>query len=322
MHESMITHTTGSDGPPSRLWAITCYFNPAGYRRRLENYRLFQSRLKAPLVTVEATDRDEFDLKPGDAQTLIQLRSRDVLWQKERLLNIALRHLPAECDRVAWLDCDVVFADDGWAEQAIEALERHELIQPFSQVYELHPQARLDEPETYRQTLKSRSLARVIAQGEAPEDLLRGSLRVKHACNPGTAWAGRRRVLEKVGFYDACIIGGGNRAMAGAMLGKQEDAAEFLRMNDPQIKHYRRWAGAFQSEIKHGLGYLDQTIYHLWHGKLEDRRYTQRHEDFQQYQFDPYSDIVIENDCWRWNTSKPQMHDYVRRYFQLRREDG
>ena len=42
-----------ADPRSANLWAITCYFNPVGYRRRLENYRMFRQRLKVPLVAVE-----------------------------------------------------------------------------------------------------------------------------------------------------------------------------------------------------------------------------------------------------------------------------
>ena len=49
-----------------------------------------------------------FDLSEGDADILIQLRGRDVMWQKERLLNLALRALPDECRKVVWVDCDVI----------------------------------------------------------------------------------------------------------------------------------------------------------------------------------------------------------------------
>src|SRR2546429_9079813 len=34
------------------LWAITCYFNPMGWRRRLANYHAFRRRLSLPLITV------------------------------------------------------------------------------------------------------------------------------------------------------------------------------------------------------------------------------------------------------------------------------
>jgi hypothetical protein len=111
------------------LWAITSYFNPAGYRTRLENYRRFRAHLTVPLVTVEASFDGRFELGPADADILVQRHARDVLWQKERLLNVALGFLPAECDRVAWLDCDVVFAADDWPKRACAALTTHSLVQ-------------------------------------------------------------------------------------------------------------------------------------------------------------------------------------------------
>src|SRR5262245_24288280 len=92
-----------------KLWAITCYFNPVGYRRRLENYLTFRQRLRAPLITVELSYGETFQLARGSAEILIQLRGQDVLWQKERLLNVALAAVPPACDKIAWLDCDVVF---------------------------------------------------------------------------------------------------------------------------------------------------------------------------------------------------------------------
>ena len=47
------------------LWAITCYFNPTGYRRRLQNYRAFRERLNVPLVTVEQSFSGQFSLGAG-----------------------------------------------------------------------------------------------------------------------------------------------------------------------------------------------------------------------------------------------------------------
>src|SRR5262245_19902909 len=69
----------------SNLWAITCYFNPIGYQRRLENYHTFRQNLAVPLVTVELAFNGAFQLHSGDADILVQLRGGDVLWQKERL---------------------------------------------------------------------------------------------------------------------------------------------------------------------------------------------------------------------------------------------
>ena len=66
-----------------RLWAVTSYYNPVPYRRRLDNYRIFRERLALPLLTVELAYRAP-ELAPGDADILVQIPGRDVMWQKER----------------------------------------------------------------------------------------------------------------------------------------------------------------------------------------------------------------------------------------------
>src|SRR5690349_10101249 len=102
MYVESVNAPLGSDVssvPRSRLWAITSYFNPLDYRRRRQNYRAFRERLPLPLLTVELAYRSP-ELAAGDADLLVQLRGRDVMWQKERLLNIAVARLPPECDRV------------------------------------------------------------------------------------------------------------------------------------------------------------------------------------------------------------------------------
>lgn len=42
---------------------------------------------------------------------------RHVLWQKERLLNLAIDSLPADVDAVAWLDADLIWFNHGWVEE-------------------------------------------------------------------------------------------------------------------------------------------------------------------------------------------------------------
>ncbi len=56
---------------------------------------------------------------------------------------------------------------------------------------------------------------------------------------------------------------------------------------------------------------------------LEDRRYVARTEALAEFEFDPFDDIVADdNGAWRWNSAKSAMHDYLRDYFVSRREDG
>ena len=74
---------------PSGLWAIASFFNPLGYQTRLTNYRIFRRHLGVPLLTVEQGYDGRFELDGQDATILVQVPARDVMWQKERLLNLA-----------------------------------------------------------------------------------------------------------------------------------------------------------------------------------------------------------------------------------------
>jgi hypothetical protein len=86
------------------------------------------------LVTVELAFDGQFELTCGDADHLIQLSGGDIMWQKERLLNIALEAVPDKVEDLAWIDCDLVFESPDWPDAARRALKSDNVIQLFSEV--------------------------------------------------------------------------------------------------------------------------------------------------------------------------------------------
>jgi len=92
------------------MLTVTSYFNPMRSRRRLANYRTFRH-----------------------ADHLIQLSGGDIMWQKERLLNIALEAVPDKVEDLAWIDCDLVFESPDWPDAARRALKSDNVIQLFSE---------------------------------------------------------------------------------------------------------------------------------------------------------------------------------------------
>ena len=111
--------------------------------------------------------------------------------------------------------------------------------------------------------------------------------------------------------------------MACAAFDSFELAVERWRMNNQQRTHYREWAEPFSNRVRDRVGCVEGAIYHLWHGDLRNRRYAARFEGLKEFHFDPYSDIAVaESGCLRWNTEKPDLHEYVRNHFVTRKEDG
>jgi hypothetical protein len=305
--------------PPKGLWAITSYFNPMRYRRRLSNFRLFRKHLNIPLVAVELSYGPEFDLHQDDAEILIQLREGAVLWQKERLLNVALTALPSSCRKVAWPDCDIIFGNAEWAHIANSLLDRFSMIQLFTQVHYLSPQWAPGENPACHVDFTQPSVAfSLVSRVPSAECIpIGGSVQ-------GLAWAARRELLEQHGFFDACILGGGDRAMNCAATCCFEEFMLTHHMNEQQRRQYLDWALPVSESIRaDDIGSLEADIFHLWHGDMRHRAYGKRYEGLQPFQFDPLTDIKKDHDGpWHWSTNKTQMHEYIATYFASRREDG
>jgi hypothetical protein len=298
------------------------------YRSRLANYRSFREHLTVPLLTVELSyGADDFELGEGEADVLIQLRGGDILWQKERLFNVALGALPIECSKVVWLDCDVGFFErDDWAEEVNGLLDDFLLVQPFSRVHYLPREAGPREASPAAAEFSRSSVASAISSELPARACLTRNppeWHMQDIYSPGIAWAARRALLDEHGFYDACIVGANDYAMVCAAYGIFDPVIEFNIMNEWQKEHYLAWAKLFFESVRGAVSFADYELYHLWHGEIRDRRYWERYEGLERFEFDPYEDIAIgENGGWRWASEKPQMHHYVKEYFASRREDG
>ena len=307
-----------------RLWAITAYFNPVGYCRRLLNYRIFRQRLAVPLITVELAYGPGFELNRDDADVLIQLRGHDVLWQKERLLNLAQQSVPRDCDRIAWLDCDIIFADDRWSDRAAQLLDEYPLLQVFSERVNLDRDAQADALAASPALFTAESIASRAARGAATADDFRiAGAGVYRGASTGLGWAARREVLDSGGLYDVCVVGNGDRVMACAAYGRFADGMAVTKMNARRAVHFMAWAQPFFDRVRGRVGYVDGRVYHLWHGDFAARQHAARHARLDEFDFDPFTDIALDTaGCWRWNSDKPAMQQWLRRYFQDRNEDG
>ncbi|MEP7365479.1 MAG: hypothetical protein ABI972_19675 [Acidobacteriota bacterium] len=297
------------------LHTVTSYFNPARYRSRLANYRAFRRHLRGPLVTVELSFDGQFELDASDATQLIQVLATDVMFQKERLLNLAVGALPGDCDAVAWVDCDVILSED-WASRATKALRTSRLVQLYERQFNL-------TRDGIGQTLFGTSVARKFLSGEMTlNDFTAGAMPVPQTAW-GLAWAAPRQLLDEHHLYDSCIAGSGDAALFCAAVGGFDRPTEALRMSADWHRHYLAWARPFHAAIAGRIGCLDGPVQHLWHGEMEHRQYRQRHQHLQQFQFNPATDIALTgNGCWRWNSEKPEMQAWIAAYLRGRREDG
>lgn len=314
--------------PHSSIWAITTYFNPARYRSRRENYRIFREGLRSqgvPLLTVEWAPGDaDHELKSHDAEHLLQFRSDDVLWHKERLLNLAVAALPETCQAIAWIDADVTFEDPDWAENALQMLQTHAVIQPFSKVIRLPQGATPPEYPGSRIGWRIRQGHRNGTWTPSFCSLWNNPARTLEGTT-GYVWAARREFISDVGLYDRCIVGGADRilALAFAMPWRNIPASAQRIRHAPLIEDIRPWHETVFDRVQGNLGFLAGVIHHHWHGESEHRQYVDRHAVLEQFQYDPRRDVGLDSQgLLTWTSDKPALHAGVRAYLSSRREDG
>ncbi len=300
------------------LWIVTAYFNPAGYRTRRLNHDLFAARIAESglrLLTVEcALGEAQFAL-PASPDVL-RVRARTVLWHKEHLLNLGIARLPPECQKVVWLDGDVIFDNAAWAVETSRLLDHHAVVQPFSRPLRmLEGLRRARDPQR-------RGFAATVATDRAAAD---SGEAMRHG-ETGLAWAAQRRVLATAGLYDATIVGGGDHVMAHAFGGGWASGCidQVVGGEDTAYRrHADAWAATLPADAIGDVAYVDGTAFHLWHGNPEHRAYKARHERLRSFDYDPAADLRRGPDgCWEWASPKTEMHQWVTEYFARRREDG
>lgn len=220
-----------------------------------------------------------------------------------------------DCDKVCWLDCDILFKNDAWLGETAELLEKYIAVQPFERVARL-PQGVYDLSEG---EIKNLGKHQVVSSF-----IHKCVNKVVTSDEPGFVWAARRSFVQKVRFHDALPTGGQDTILACSFV--NDTAVErWLRLysTDGMKEDQDRYVTKVRREIQGSSYYTSGTILHLWHGSAKDRLYVMRWKVLRAFSFSPSHDIRIDrNGIWEWASDKPGLHRAIREYFEIRNEEG
>jgi hypothetical protein len=302
--------------PPADICAVMCFFNPESYRIKRVNLELCRSHLesqKVPYFIVECSfTPSRFEL--SEAPNILRVNAHDIMWQKERLLNLVIKWLPRVYRKIAWIDGDVYLEDDFWHLRASDALESVAVLQPYSWSVRLPPGQTAYEGAGE----VAPSFAYVTSTSNQPENLT-----YREHGRTGFAWAGRRDWLEAAGLYDCCIVGGGDHLMAHVFAAQFRSPCLGSAWGQGVIRSLSTWA-----EMLHGhapgfkMGVTEGRLLHFWHGDAGKRQYGSRRALLVDCSFAPTADLRLgRSGVWEWASDKPDLHRGVRDYFLERAED-
>lgn len=295
------------------LHVVTAISNPVRWESRLRLYKQFEEHMLdsgVKLTVVECAYGDRpFECDSNPHVNHIGVRAKTLVWNKECLLNIGFTRQPEDCKYLAWIDADIEFRRKTWASDTVHALQQYDVIQPWSDCYELGP------------------------QGQHVEHHLSFCRQWWHDCQIGPAyrnahcgyaWAITRRALGWVGLLiETAPLGAADHHMALALIGKVDT---FIpgNLTDPYMRHLHRWQERALRHINKNIGFTHgSTIEHHFHGRKVDRRYWDRWKILVRHGFNPDTDLkrnvygVIE-----LAGNKPALAHDIDRYFRMRSEDA
>lgn len=291
----------------SKVAAVCCHFNPCGYAKLEENYYRFRDALPPdlPLWTAElAFDDKPFRLDAGERSLRFRGNASNILWQKERMLNLTLAAVPPEYDCLMWLDADLLWVNENWLPEALLALQTANAVQLFSHVVDT------DITGAVVARKAGHIWARLTGQGYG---------------RPGGAWLARREILS-VPLYDHCVLGGGDSAV---VYGWEDRATESVSLLTEcgRTGNYFRWVKEAHAVVGSALSHVRGDVLHLYHGSRDNRQYQTRYRLLLNYGFNHETDLETdpESGLLRWTESaqreKPGLVHSVREYFFERKED-
>lgn len=250
----------------------------------------------------------------------VRVQGDGFIWQKERMLNLALLHLPPACKKVVWADCDIIFESPDWLDQTAAALEQNIVVQPFEHSIRL-PHGHISyRGESQENSGITESFAACYKRDPA---LTSHAPYINHG-HTGYVWAARRDFLEACGLYEACITGSSDHLMAHAFAGTLSSPciAAMIGHGHAFARHFDAWARSADAYCKGRLGFVPGTVLHLWHGSLANRRYRSRNQELKEMSFDPDRDLTVDsNGLLAWVESAHQLQTWSEAYFKSRKED-
>jgi len=299
-----------------KLYVIAVISNSKEYKRRYELALKFIDHITTfniELTVVECQlGQRPFHIPISETSKykVIRVRNNSELWLKENLINIGINSLPSEAKYVAWIDADLEFENANWVEQTIESLKHNHFVQLFRTCSDLGPD---------RSVLAlDHSLVYFVYNYEKIDRSING-----WPYQPGYAWAGRIDTIREMGgLFEYAICGGGDRQLACSFFGQ-----EFFSMPSNIGKTYSdkvfSWASKVRKVSQTKVGYVEGNILHNWHGKKENRKYSERWEILVSNDID-IDKHITKNDqgVLEWSEFAPlKLKNEISEYFSQRNED-
>ena len=306
---------------PDVLHVVIPYSNYSSFKSRTRLNRLCIAELeklegvKIWIVEVALGDKPFVVTERCNPQH-VQLRTKDMIWHKESMINVCIRHMSLAFPNwkyVAWVDGDIRFMNKNVAFKTIDQLQSYSVVQMFSSVVNLGPEGQIHD--THNGFCYQYAKNGYKDRSPGSKDYA--------VWHPGFAWACTRDAYKSMGgLIDWAILGSADHHMAKCLIGSGETSVNG-KCSEAYKRKIRHVQERYERSIKRNIGYVPGTIEHGWHGAFKLRKYVDRWQILIECDYDPDADVKYDDQgLLMLDTEKFRLRDLIRHYFDQRNEDS
>lgn len=242
----------------------------------------------------------------------IALRTKTEAWIKESMINVGARHAIVKHDAqyLAWIDMDVFFHNENWAQETLHQLQHFEIVQPWSDAIDMG---------AHGNTLQHFKSFGLQHQRGVPKQKHPSQKEYQYA-HTGFAWACTRRFWEATnGLMTFAILGSADHHMAFGCINEVMDTVH-AKMHSSFKRRALDWQrDAFRA--CHGdVGFVPGTIIHKFHGPKKRRYYRERWQIL--FNYDPDTMLMRDHQGLVYIINNHQLERDIRHYNRSRFEDS
>lgn len=287
------------------LNTIVVYYNFCNYISRYNVTKKFVDKYNdiLELYIVElALENQDFKLTDKNNKNHLQLKTKNFLWYKENLINIAINKLlPKNWQHVCWIDCNLEFENDDFIGKTLDKLQQYDFVQMFSTIK--YFDTNNDIIETYKSFIYSINTGLDLSS------------------KPGGAWACTRKGYKKIGKLFDTSLCESDCILAHALGLKQN---YYKNLNSKYTKNVDSYV---QNIINNDITvhFANNKVIYYWHGSQENRNYhVFRKNMIMKYNYDPENHINYDETGLICSTvfCPEKLLKYYEKYFYSRREDS
>jgi len=249
----------------------------------LKNFETVETDTQVYIVEM-AYQNQTYSITNPENPHHLQLRSKDIMWQKENLVNVAVRNLlPPTWKAFAWIDLNVEFESNTWAMDTLKILNGHkDVVQLWTACFDWDNEKKVANQVS-------------ISAGYIDDNDRYNRNRTGHKSfgyrHVGYAWAMTRPTYEKLGgIYDRVIIGSGDSVLYFTLVSRLYNI-----MPKTVSKQFKQDVNAYYQNAKQygfKFGYVPGTILHQSHGNLVHRKYVERWQYLVRSGYDPSEHVT------------------------------